>query len=106
MTRPRRRPSARAVALSPDTLGRAPHLGVLDVVDHALRITAWSMYAEFPELIGDPHPWHPEPPDLVAARRLLRQIASFARVVERYRRTLAPLLASPQRPPPDDDVDF
>ena len=102
----RARPPARTVAISPETLGRAPHLGVLDVVDHALRVAAWTMYAEMPALIGDPHPWHPEPRDLVAARRMMTQMARFARAVERYRRTLAPLLAQPPPLPSADDDDF
>ena len=106
MTRPRSRSSTQPAALSPETLGRAPHLGVLDVVDHALRVTAWTLYAELPALIGDPHPWLPEAPDLAAARRMMRQMASFARAVDRYRRTVAPLLAPPPSLPPDDDIDF
>jgi len=103
MTRSHR--SARSVAISPDSLGRAPHLAVLDVVDHALRVAAWALYAELPALMGDPHPWRPEPPEHVAARRLLRQIRTFARALDRYRRTLAPLLAPPP-PPADDNIDF
>ena len=103
MTRPRR--STPSVRISPETLDRAPHLGSLDVADHALRITAWTLYAEFPALIGDPHPWHPEPPDQAAARTMLRQMYRFTRAVERYRRALAPLLQPPPAPP-DDDIDF
>ena len=101
----RSRSTAPTVAISPETLARAPHLGPLDVVSHALRIAAWTMYAEHPALMGDPHPWQPEPRDAVAARRLLRQMARFAGTIERYRRTLASLLA-PLPPQPDDDVDF
>jgi hypothetical protein len=97
--------SARSVAISPESLGRAPHLAVLDVLDHALRVAAWALYAELPALMGDPHPWRPEPPEQVAARRLLRQIRTFARALDRYRRTLAPLLAPPPQPP-GDDIDF
>jgi len=96
--------STRAVALSPDRLARAPHLAVLDVVDHALGVAAWAVYAELPALRGDPHPWHPEPPEHVAARRLLREIRTFTRALDRYHRTLAPLLEPP--PPPHDDIDF
>jgi len=104
MTRSRR--PARSLGISPETLDRAPHLGVLDVVDHALRVTAWSLYAEFPGLIGEPHPWHPEPPEQVAARRLLRQMHGFAQALARYRRTLAPLLTPSTQQPLDDDIDF
>ena len=103
MTRPRS--SAPSVAISPETLARAPHLGPLDIVDHALRVAASTMYAELPALIGEPHPWNPEPPDLVAARRMMSQMARFARAIERYRRTLAPLLAPPLLPSLDD-IDF
>ncbi len=41
MTCPRRSPGS--VAISPETLGRAPHLGPLDVADHALRVAAWTL---------------------------------------------------------------
>jgi len=100
----RSHPSTRSVGISRERLARAPHLAVLDVVDHALRVAACAVYAELPALLGDPHPWRPEPPEHVAARRLLRQIGTFARTLDRYRRTLAPLLEPP--PPPDDDIDF
>lgn len=98
--------SARPLGISPETLDRAPHLGLLDVVDHALRVAAWSLYAEFPGLIGEPHPWHPEPPEQVAARRMLRQMYGFAQAMARYRRTLAPLLTPQMQQPPDDEIDF
>ena len=101
MTRSHR--PARSIAISPESLGRAPHLAVLDVVDHAVCVAASALYAELPALMGDPHPWRPEPPEHVAARHLLRQIRTFARALDRYRRTLASL---PAPPPPDDDIDF
>jgi hypothetical protein len=104
MTRPRRSPAS--VGISPETLGRAPHLGPLDVAGHALRVAAWTLYAEFPALIGDPHPWRPEPPDQAAARRMLHQMYRFARAVERYRRALAPLLQPTPAPRATPDHDF
>lgn len=100
MTRPRR--AACSADISPETLGRAPHLGPLDIADHALRVAAWTLYAEFPALIGEPHPWRPEPPQQAAARRMLRQICRFARAVARYHRSLAPLLQRPTTPDDDD----
>jgi hypothetical protein len=104
MTRSRRR--ARTVAISPESLAHAPHLGVLDLVDHTLRIAALALCAEIPALLGDPHPWRPEPPEQVAARRLLRQMRTFARALDRYRRALAPSLESPPPPLAHDDLDF
>lgn len=95
----------RTITISPEILERAPHLGTLVIVDHALRVAAYTMHADIPALMGDPHPWHPEPRDVVAARRLLKQMDRFARALERYRHTLAPLLAPPS-PPFDDDIDF
>lgn len=103
MTRSRR--TAPAAALSPDTLRRAPHLGPLDLATHALHLAAMTRYAELPALIGEPHPGRPEPPEVVVARRLLRQMARLDEAIERYRRTLAPLL-TPPAPQSDDDADF
>ena len=104
MTRQRRSPGG--VDFSPETLERAPHLGLLDVADHALHVAASSLYVEFPALFGDPHPWRPEPPEQAAARRMLRQMYLFARAVARHRRALAPLFPPPPAPPDDDDIDF
>lgn len=105
MTRPRVR--GRTVAITPATLGRAPHLAVLDVIDHALRAAAWAILAEFPALIGDPHPWRRDPPAQLAARRLLRQMKTFDRALARYRRALAPLLEpSPPSATDGDDIAF
>jgi hypothetical protein len=101
----RARSTARLVACLPQTCGRASNLAVLDVVDHALRVAACTLCAEMPALIGDPHPWSPEPPDLVAARRMMMQMARFARAIERYQHTRQPMRAHSQ-PPPDDDIDF
>ena len=103
MTRQRR--SRGGVEISPEILERAPHLGLIDVVDHALHVAALSLYAELPALFEDPHPWRPEPPEQAAARRMLRQMYLFTRAVERYRRALAPSLPPPPAPP-DHDVDF
>jgi hypothetical protein len=103
----RARPSARPVAISPETLDRAPHLGVLVVVDHAIGVAVSAVMAEFPALMGDPHPWRPDPPDQAAARRLVRHLCACARALSRYRRALKPLLEPPPPPPSgNDDLDF
>ena len=104
MTHQRRSP--RRVDISPETLERAPHLGLLDVANHALHVAALSLYAELPALFGDPHPWRPEPPEQAAARRMLRHMYLFTRAVERYRRALAPLFPPHHAPHHDDDIDF
>lgn len=101
----RSRSTACLVAFCPQTCGRASNLGVLDVVDHALRVAACTLCAEMPALIGDPHPWCPEPPDVVAARRMMMQMARFARAIERYQRTREPTRA-PSQLPSDDDIAF
>ena len=101
----RSRSTAGLVAFSPETCSRASRLGVLDLVDHALRVAASTLCAEMPELIGDPHPWCPEPPEFVAARRMMTQMARFARAIERYQRTREPMRA-PTLLPSDDDIDF
>ena len=93
------------LAITPDTLGRAPHLAVLDVIDHAVHPATCAILAEFPALMGDPHPWCPEPPEQLAARRLLRQMHTFERALVRYRQTLARLLES-STPSPTDNIDF
>lgn len=87
-----------------DPARHAPHLAVLDVVEHALGVAVRALVADFPALIGEPHPWRPDSPDQRAARRMLHQMIRFERTVARYRRSLPLLLV----PPADstDDVDF
>jgi hypothetical protein len=80
---PRRRPATPA---TPVVLAQAPHLALLDVLEHALRVAVWALLAEFPTLAGDPHPWRPDPPDQLAARRLLSRMQTFDRTLVRYRR--------------------
>ena len=92
---------------TPETLMRAPHLAVLDVIDSALDTASWALFADYPGLMGEPHPWKPEPADDIAARRLLGQIAAFSRALARYRRAIAPLLEpEPAATASDDDVPF
>ena len=92
---------------SPPALrAHAPHLAVLDIVDYALDTAVWALMDDFPALRGDPHPWHPTPPDHLAAQRLLRQIRTFAHALDRYRRALATPPESPPPSPADDDIDF
>lgn len=101
----RRRPHSRdALALTPASLIQSPHLAVLDVIDHALGTATWALLADFPGLVGDPHPWLADPPEQLAARRLLRQMHAFQRALDRYRRTLL----EPSTPPhtDGDNLDF
>jgi hypothetical protein len=106
MSRPRDS-ERRASAITPATLVRAPHLAVLDVIDHAFGTAAWALLADYPGLVGDPHPGCHEPPDQLAARRLLRQMHTFERALARYRRALLPLLEpATSSPIGDDDIDF
>lgn len=99
--------SACALAITPATLERAPHLAVLDVIAHALDTAAWALLADFPGLMDDPHPWRPEPPEQLAAQRLLRQMHAFERALIRYRRTLARLHETSTPPSTGgDDIDF
>ena len=92
---------------TPETLMRAPHLAVLDVIDTALDTASWALFADYPGLMGAPHPWKPEPADEIAARRLLREIDAFDRALGRYRRALAPLLEpEPAATASDDDIPF
>ena len=81
------------------------HLAVIDVVEYALGVAVRALVADFPELLGEPHPWRPDSPDQRAARRMLHQMIRFERTITRYRRSLPLLFASP---PTDstDDVDF
>jgi len=91
---------------SPALRARAPHLAVLDIVDYALDTALRVLMDDFPALRGDPHPWRPAPPDHLAAQRLLRQIRTFARALDRYRHALATPPESPPPSPADHDIDF
>jgi hypothetical protein len=85
-----------------DPLQRAPHLAVLDVVEHALGVAVRALVADFPALLGEPHPWRPDALDQRAARRLLHQMVRFENTLARYRRSLAALAP----PASTDDIDF
>lgn len=87
-------------------LAHAPHLPVLDIVDCALHTAGFALIHDFPSLQSDPHPWCPESPEEFAARRLLRQIGTFARAVRRYRRVITASIGSPSPSPNNDDIDF
>lgn len=79
----------------------AAHLAVLDVVEHALGVAVRALVADFPTLLGEPHPRHREEPDERAARRLLHRMLHFERVIARYRAAL-PAPSADDR----DDLDF
>jgi hypothetical protein len=92
---------------SPEIIAREPHLAVLDIVGYSLDTAVRALMDDFPALQGDPHPWRPDPPDLMAARRLLRQMLTFSRALDRYRSALTAALTPPSSPGNDnDDIDF
>ncbi len=81
------------------------HLAVIDVAEYALGVAVRALVADFPALLGEPHPWRPDSPDQRAARRMLHRMIRFERTLARYR-CLLPLLLRPPATDSTDDVDF
>jgi hypothetical protein len=80
-------------------------MAVLEIIDHTLGVAICALIAEFPALIGDPHPWQKDPPDQLAARRLLQSILRFEQILARYRASTHTRLLSPS-PSDRNDIDF
>ena len=88
---------------TPETFAAAPELAVLALLDEALRITREALVAVQPALIGEPPSWRVDP-DLIAAKRLLRDVAKLERSVAHYQqRVLRVLHDAPDR---NDDLPF
>jgi hypothetical protein len=71
------------VDITPEMIAAAPELAVLALLDEALRVTRDALLAAQPSLVGEPPAWRVDP-ELVAARRLLRDVATIERSVAHY----------------------
>jgi hypothetical protein len=89
--------------VTPETLGGAPELAVLALLDENLRIAALSLLAAQPALVGEPPSWRVTS-ELIAAARLLRDARKLERSIARYRRCVLQMLRD--EPERDDDLPF
>jgi hypothetical protein len=100
-----RRPRLAACSLdiTPEAFAAAPELAVLALLAETLRVTGGALLAAQPALVGEPPAWRVAP-DLLAARRLLRDAARLERSIVRYRELVLRLIHD--APEPNDDLPF
>jgi len=73
------------VNITPETFAAAPELAVLALLDETLRVVRQALVAAQPAPVGEPPAWRVDP-DLIAARRLLRDATRLERSIGHYRR--------------------
>ena len=95
--------SGSVLHVTPETIGAAPELAVLALLDESLRIAALSLVAAQPALVGEPPSWRVTS-ELIAAARLLRDARKLERSIARYRRCVLQVLRD--EPERDDDLPF
>ncbi len=71
--------------ITPETFAAAPELAVIALLDETLRVTRQAIVAAQPALVGEPPAWRVDP-DLISARRLLRDVTKLERSIVHYRR--------------------
>ena len=99
---PSRTSPSNALRATPVELVAAPELALLALLDATLRIARDALLAAQPALVGDPPLWRVTP-ELIAARRLLRDATRLERAVADYRHFVLQTLHDE---PHDDSLPF
>jgi hypothetical protein len=98
-------PSFDEPPITPLTLAEAPELALLALLDETLRIAGHALLAAQPALVGDPPAWRVTP-ELLAAKRLLRDATRLAAAIAHYRRSVLLALHHASDIDRDDNLPF
>jgi hypothetical protein len=93
-----RKPS-QPLRCNPELLAQAPEMAVLHLLDEALEVACFALFAEHPSLLMD-DARRDDPPTLRLAERLIRRATTMSRELRRYAAAVDDAL----RPPASDDV--